>query len=129
MNMSPNHPQLPNQGAAAQVYGYDGSQIGLPFDSRELNRLDKCGLEHKHVLSAAKIDGDLVAFAVNDRSNGVDSIFTVRTFDVTAGVDTNADGYAELTLFTQDFLGTTLDANPVSFALLEIPPGTDGTRL
>ena len=128
-NMSPNHPQLPNQGAAAWVYGYDGSQIGLPFWIAESSTGSTNAGWSTSTFSAAKVDGDLVAFAVNDRSNGVDSIFTVRTFDVTAGVDTNADGYAELSpLFTQDFLGTTLDANPVSFALLEIPPGTDGTR-
>ena len=122
-NMTPNHPQLPNLGAAAQLYDYAGSSLGLPFWIAESATGSTSSGWSISTFSAVKVDDDRVAFAVDDRSNGVDREYSVVTFNVTADldVDSDSDGYADKSPdYQQSFYTTNREADGISFALLEL---------
>ena len=70
-----------------------------------------------------KVDDERVAFALDDRSNGVDREYSVVTFNVTSDldVDSDSDGYADKSPdYQQSFYSTRREVDGISFALLEL---------
>ena len=48
-NMTPDHPSLPNLGAAAQVYDYAGSSLDYVLDCRERYRINEFRMEYQYL--------------------------------------------------------------------------------
>ena len=97
LNMTLDHPQLPNLGRrGADIHLRRKSNLLAILDCRECYRINEFGRSIS-TFSAVKVDDDRVAFAVDDRSNGVDREYSVVTFNVTADldVDSDSDGYAD----------------------------------